>query len=117
MQSINDCIDAAKEFGASCAAVPVKDTIKRAGNGDMVLETIDRSSLWSIQTPQSFRYGLIMDAHRQAEAEGFEATDDSMLAERLGHRVKLVTSGYFNIKITTREDLIFAESIARILDR
>lgn len=112
--SISACIDAAKESGAACAAVPVKDTIKRAGKEGFVNETIDRSGLWSIQTPQAFHYRLIMDAHSKAGIEGFDGTDDAVLVERLGHRVRLVMCSYFNIKITTKEDLIIAESIGKI---
>lgn len=112
--SISACISAAKENGAACAAVPVKDTIKRADTEGFVDGTIDRSSLWSIQTPQAFQYGLIMEAHRRAASEGFAGTDDAVLAERLGHRVRLIMCSYYNIKITTKEDLTIAESICKI---
>lgn len=110
-ESIIACIDAARAFGAAGAAVPVKDTIKLVSADGFIDRTIDRSGLWQIQTPQAFEYGLIMDAHRKALSEGIDATDDAMLAERLGHKVKLVMSDYYNIKITTREDLVFAEAI------
>lgn len=110
---ICSCIDAAVEFGSACAAVPVKDTVKCSDGSGFVAETLDRSNLWSIQTPQAFQYGLIMEAHEKAAEEGFEATDDASLAERLGYKVRLVMSGYYNIKITTREDMAFAEAIAR----
>lgn len=113
-ESIMACIDAARAHGAACAAVPVKDTVKLANAECFVDRTIDRSGLWQIQTPQAFEYGLIIDAHKKALSEGFDATDDAMLAERLGCRVKLVKSDYFNIKITTREDLVFAEAICSV---
>ncbi len=116
-ESIMACINAAGTFGAACAAVPVKDTIKLADAGSFVDKTIDRSDLWQIQTPQAFKYGLIMEAHRRALSEGFDGTDDAMLAERLGYKVKLVMSDYYNIKITTREDLIFAEAIYTMRSR
>jgi len=108
------CIEAAEENGAACAAVPMKDTLKRADPEGFVEETVERSSLWSIQTPQAFRYNLIMEAHSKAEMDRFNGTDDAVLAERLGHRVKLVLCSYYNIKITTKEDLAFAETISRI---
>lgn len=111
-ESIRACIGAAAECGAAIAAVPVKDTVKRADEGGFVNETIDRSSLWSIQTPQAFRYQLIAEAHRRAEEEGFDGTDDAVLVERLGLKVRLVMSSYYNIKITTREDLAIAAAIA-----
>ncbi len=115
--SIMACINAASSYGAACAAVPVKDTIKLADTDGFVSRTADRSALWQIQTPQAFEYGLIMDAHRRALGEGFDGTDDAMLAERSGYKVKLVMCDYYNIKITTGEDLIFAEAICRMRDR
>lgn len=111
-ESIIESIAVAGEFGSACVAVPVKDTIKSADNNNLVQQTLDRSKLWSIQTPQTFRYGLILDAHKKALEAGFTGTDDAMLVERLGHPLKLVYGNYYNIKITTEEDLILAEAIA-----
>ncbi len=113
-ESIISCIDAAERFGAACTAVPVKDTVKSADKGGFVDRTLDRSGLWLIQTPQAFEYGLIMDAHKKAEADNYEGTDDAMLVERSGHKVKIVMGDYCNIKITTMEDLVFAEAICRL---
>lgn len=110
--SIIDSIEAAMEYGAACVAVPVKDTVKSADDNDIVKETLERSRLWSVQTPQAFRVSLILEAHKKAVEEGFTGTDDAMLAERLGHKLKLVQGSYYNIKITTEEDLILAEAIA-----
>jgi len=110
-----DCIyagiEAAKDFGAACMAVPVKDTIKKSDSEGFVHETIDRSMLWSIQTPQIFKYDLIMNAHKEATKSNFLGTDDAVLIERLGLRLKLVMGSYDNIKITTIEDLAVAEAI------
>ena len=114
-ECIAACIGAAEENGAVCAAVPLKDTIKRAGAEGFVDETVDRSSLWSIQTPQAFRYDLILEAHSIADSDGFRGTDDAVLAERLGYKVKLVMCSYYNIKITTKEDLAIAEAISKII--
>lgn len=108
------CTEAAAEYGAAIAAVPVKDTIKRSDSSGFVEETADRNSLWAVQTPQAFRYPLIMEAHMIACEEGFDGTDDAILAERLGHKVKLVQTSYYNIKITTREDLAIAQAIASL---
>lgn len=105
-------IEAADEYGSACVAVPVKDTVKSADSEDFVNSTLDRSSLWSIQTPQAFQKGIIKYAHKIASEEGFCGTDDAVLVERLGHRLKLVMGSYFNIKITTQEDLVIAEAIA-----
>ncbi|HOQ08116.1 MAG TPA: 2-C-methyl-D-erythritol 4-phosphate cytidylyltransferase [Clostridiales bacterium] len=112
-ESIIECIEAARSYGAACVAVPAKDTIKESDEEGFVSRTLDRSSLWQIQTPQGFEYGLIMDAHDRAARDVFEATDDAMLAERYGHRVRLVMGDYSNIKVTTREDLVFAEALCR----
>lgn len=107
-------IQAADMFGAACIAVPVKDTIKSADDEGFVHMTLDRSKLWSIQTPQTFKYDIVMQAHQSAAEAGFKGTDDAVLVERLGHRLKLVTGSYYNIKITTKEDLVLAEAIARL---
>lgn len=113
---IMDSIDAACEFGAACVAVPVKDTVKVCDQEGFVKETPDRKTLWSIQTPQTFEYNLIMNAHRKAWEEGFLGTDDAVLIERSGHKMKIVTGDYSNIKITTKEDLALAEIIANQKD-
>jgi len=114
---IEEGINTAIEFGASCTAVPAKDTVKKADNSGFVAETLDRSFLWLIQTPQTFRYNLIMEAHKKALEEGFTGTDDAILIERLGLPLKLVMGSYDNIKITTQEDLVLAEAIAKSMSR
>lgn len=113
IETIEDSIRTVQEYGAACVAVPVKDTIKRSDKDCFIAETLDRSVIWSIQTPQSFRYDLIMKAHIKAREDGFTGTDDAVLAERVGFRTKLVMGSYDNIKITTQDDLIFAEAIVR----
>lgn len=107
---IESAIIAANNYGASVAAVPVIDTIKSAGEADFVEATLDRSRLWSIQTPQVFKTDLIRRAYAEAEKAGFYATDDAALVERLGLSVKLVYGSYDNIKVTTPLDLAFVES-------
>ena len=104
-------IDAVKIHGAAVACAPVTDTIKKA-ESSQITETVDRNQLWSAQTPQGFTYNLIMHAYHQAEKDGVlhQVTDDSMLVERLGLPVSVVPSSRANIKITTAEDLIFAEA-------
>lgn len=92
--------DAAFEKQAAIAAVPVKDTIRDRESG-----TLDRSRLYSVQTPQGFRFGLIREAVEQAYSDGFYGTDDGSLAERAGVMPVIVSGSYANIKITTPEDL------------
>jgi 2-C-methyl-D-erythritol 4-phosphate cytidylyltransferase len=107
---IADLVEAAENFGAAVVAVPVKDTIKKVANG-MVIETVERSSLWAVQTPQAFRISLLYKAHQQAKKMGFLGTDDASLVEFLGEKVAIVKGDYNNIKLTTPEDLSFANAI------
>ncbi len=105
-------VQAARQHGAAVAAVPVKDTMKRAGPDGLVLETLDRAALWAVQTPQVFAYDLLMRAHRALDP-AWDATDDAALVERLGHPVALFTGLDDNIKITTPGDLLLAEAILK----
>ncbi|MDO9081541.1 MAG: 2-C-methyl-D-erythritol 4-phosphate cytidylyltransferase [Desulfuromonadales bacterium] len=102
-------LDAAAKSGAAVLGVPVKDTIKEVQDG-VIVATLERSSLWQVQTPQVFRYRLLLAAHRQARIDGFAGTDDAMLVERLPHPVTMVAGSYCNIKITTPEDLVIASA-------
>ena len=107
------CIEAADEWGAAVAAVPVKDTIKVASADGFIVDTPDRDKLWAVQTPQAFRASVLLDAHARAQREGATATDDAMLVEQLGFKVKIVSGSDFNLKITTPDDLIIAEALKR----
>lgn len=108
--TIKATISAARELGAAVAAVPVIDTIKSADLDGIVASTLDRSSLWAIQTPQTFQKSLLLSAYEQAKSDGFYATDDAALVEHLGHPVKLIMGAYDNIKVTTPQDLDFVET-------
>ncbi len=110
-ETIRETIRQARQWGAATLAVPVKDTIKVAGEQDLVKETPPRDKLWQVQTPQVFKYQLLVEAHRAAALEGFAGTDDASLVERLGHPVKLVRGDYSNIKITTPEDLALVKTL------
>lgn len=101
--------EAAKTGAAICAVRP-KDTVK-TGRDNVVTGTIDRAGLWSVQTPQAFRAHILFEAFRKADEDGFSATDESALVERLGIEVSVVEGSYENIKITTKEDLNIAECI------
>ncbi|KAF6625583.1 2-C-methyl-D-erythritol 4-phosphate cytidylyltransferase [Paenibacillus sp. LX16] len=105
---VRSCLEAAQRTGASVAAVPVKDTVKQVNGDGIITATPDRRSLWSIQTPQTFRLSDLLRAYEEAEQSGFLGTDDSMLIERLGIPVTVVHGSYKNIKITTPEDLDMA---------
>ncbi|AHM55464.1 2-C-methyl-D-erythritol 4-phosphate cytidylyltransferase IspD [Peptoclostridium acidaminophilum DSM 3953] len=106
-------IECARENGACALAVRVKDTVKIADDEGFVESTPERDKLWAVQTPQTFKYKLIMEAYRRSIEEGLMATDDCMMAESAGFRVKLVEGSYENIKITTPEDMLFAKEILK----
>lgn len=101
---------AADEMGAAILAVPVKDTIKEISEGE-VKQTLKRESLWAVQTPQAFRLSLILEAHRQGVEKRDTVTDDASLVEQCGLSVRVVRGSYENIKLTTPEDMIFAEKL------
>ena len=101
-------IDSAVRFGSGVAAVPARDTIKRADREGNVLETLDRSALWQMQTPQGFWVKDLLKAH---EAAPGRYTDDAALMEAAGYPVKLVLGGYENLKLTSPEDLRMGNSM------
>lgn len=111
-ETIEAVIAAAREYGAAIAAVPEKNTVKIVADG-IVTATPDRSTLWSVQTPQGFHRDLLIAANEQAERDGFLGTDDASLVEHYGTPVHVVMDSYRNIKITTPEDLIIAEALLR----
>lgn len=115
-KNIVDCINAAKIYGACGIGVRLKDTIKICDKNGFVESTPDRSSLWSIQTPQAFIYDIIMDAHKKAIQCGYIGTDDMVLVERQGIKVKIIEGSYQNIKITTPEDLLTGELIIKTIE-
>ncbi|ANB57094.1 2-C-methyl-D-erythritol 4-phosphate cytidylyltransferase [Anoxybacillus sp. B7M1] len=110
LEKIHELVKEAQEHGAAIPAVPMKDTVKKVRNG-MAEETVERSSLWAVQTPQAFRVSLVLEAHKRAQEEGYIGTDDASLVERMGKKVKIVEGDYRNIKLTTPDDLLFAEAI------
>lgn len=110
--TIHSLVEKAMESKAAIVAVPIKDTVKRVENR-FVTETVERSSLWAAQTPQAFHISDLTNIHERAFCEGFLGTDDASLAERYGISVAIVEGDYDNIKLTTQEDLDFAEAIIR----
>jgi len=105
------CIDQAKVTGACILGIPVVDTLKHVSPRGYIERTIERETIWKAQTPQAFRYHLIMKAHETAIKEGYPATDDASLVERLGINVKVIPGSSINLKITTKDDLLLAEAI------
>ena len=109
---VQGVVEAARLSAAAAPAVPVTDTVKRAEEGRTV-ETVDRSQLWAVQTPQVFEAGLIRGAIQKAIDDGEVLTDDCGAVERLGMPVTLTQGSQENIKITTPLDLAVGEAILR----
>lgn len=107
-------VESAAQNQACTAALPVVDTLRRIKADNQISEPVERDGVWSIQTPQAFRFDLLYQAHKRALELGIEATDDAALVEPL-HAVKLLPGELGNIKITTLADLEFAEKI--LVDR
>ncbi|MBC2266208.1 2-C-methyl-D-erythritol 4-phosphate cytidylyltransferase [Listeria sp. FSL L7-0083] len=99
-----------KQNKAAICAVQVKDTVKRVFD-KVVIETVDRENLWQIQTPQAFELDILQKAHRLAKKDQFLGTDESSLVERIPYPVAIVQGSYYNIKLTTPEDMPLAKAI------
>ena len=107
---LNQVLEQAARSGAAAPAIPLNDTIKRTVDG-IVAETVDRSTLWSVQTPQVFQADLIRAAVEQAAEKGIQVTDDCSVVEQLGMKVVLTPGDRENIKVTTPFDLILGQAI------
>ena len=103
-------LKAANEHGAALAAIPAGDTVKRA-RGEVVVETLERETIWLAQTPQAFQASLLRSAYEKAFRDKIMVTDDAALVESLGVSVHLVPGSPENIKVTTPTDLVVAEAI------
>ena len=106
-------IAAARATGAAVAAQPVADTIKETVDGKIISRTVDRSKLWSVQTPQTFRVEVIRCAIAAAREKKLVLTDDTAACELIGQPVELVKSASPNPKVTVPADLPFVESLLR----
>lgn len=112
-------IQGVEKTGACVIGMPSKDTVKIADTQGYVAETPERSSVWTIQTPQIFEYNLIREAHEKIRCRDMSAiTDDAMVVEQeTGVKIALVEGSYKNIKITTPEDLDIAEIFLKALKK
>jgi 2-C-methyl-D-erythritol 4-phosphate cytidylyltransferase len=108
---IQEIIKAAEQHGAAIPAVLPKETVKVSDGNSFVKATEDRDALWLAQTPQGFQSALLYRAFDRAAHDGFYGTDEASLVERIGVKVKIITGSYENIKITTPEDLRYAEFV------
>ena len=107
------CINGARRYGACILGLPAFDTLKRINTSGTIVETLARDTIWLAQTPQAFRYNLILNAHQHARQHGLSATDDASLLEQIGIDVKIIEGSRRNLKITNPDDL----KLARILLR
>lgn len=110
-EMVKRSLDAARKCGSGICAVRCVDTIKRADDNGDVTETLDRSGVWQIQTPQSFSFPLLKRAYAEDKSD---TTDDAALIEKMGRKVRLVEGGRRNIKLTTQEDLALMEAFLPI---
>ncbi|NMM63477.1 2-C-methyl-D-erythritol 4-phosphate cytidylyltransferase [Clostridium sp. P21] len=108
---IEDGIKYAEAYGACACGINSKDTIKVRDSEGFSTDTLDRSKLFCVQTPQCFKYDLIVKCHKKLKQDNVVVTDDTAVAERFGNKVYLYKGSYNNIKITTQEDLGIAEKI------
>ena len=106
-------IAAARETGAAVAAQPVTDTIKESADGRLVTRTLDRSRLWAVQTPQTFRVDVIRRALVAVRERGLHVTDDTAACELIGQPVRLVAGGAPNPKVTVPADLPYINLLLR----
>ena len=113
LEIIEEVIAEASKSGAAIAAFPSTDTIKKSSPENSIENTVPRENIWFAQTPQAFRYEVLKKAFEKASEDGYLATDESLLLERLGIEVKLVKGSKYNIKITTPEDLEMGELILK----
>jgi 2-C-methyl-D-erythritol 4-phosphate cytidylyltransferase len=112
---IDEIFQAAERTDAAILAIPVSGTLKLVGADHKIVKTAPRDGLWEAQTPQVFRRQLLLDAY--ARRDGFQATDDAQLVERLGHAVTVVLGSPMNLKITTKEDMRLAEQALKALPK
>ncbi len=110
-EDLTACIRCAKKVDACILGTPASDTLKRVDKSQRIEKTLDRKNIWLTQTPQAFKYELILEAHEAARRDGVIGTDDASLVERLGKDVKIINGNRYNIKITVKEDLAVAHAL------
>jgi 2-C-methyl-D-erythritol 4-phosphate cytidylyltransferase len=112
-EMIQESIELAKKGECVAVGVPLKDTIKEVDDKRIVRNTLERSRLWAIQTPQTFPVKILKRAYEESYRNKTHGTDDATLVERTGGKVRVIMGSYENIKITTPEDLLLAEEILK----
>jgi len=113
-QLIRDCYEMARQHGAACCASPIPDTVKRATIEQMVQESVERTGLWAMQTPQIFDTGLILEAYAALMAEHEMVTDEVSAVQKLGKKIALLKNQDWNFKITFPHDLELAAHVLEL---
>lgn len=111
---ISEVVKSAKRNGSGVAAVKITDTIKEVDRGLTVARTVDRTKLWAVQTPQAFRYDLLLKALAHVKKRNLTVTDDASAVEALNAEVHLVPASWSNIKVTTAFDLVTAATLLKL---
>ncbi|MBA7666950.1 2-C-methyl-D-erythritol 4-phosphate cytidylyltransferase [subsurface metagenome] len=106
---IKKVIEATQRWEAVVPGLPLRETIKQVGRDNLVSGTLDRKSIYLIQTPQGFKRNLICRAYAQVKKRGWKTVDDATLVEKLGAKVKMIPGEETNIKITSPQDLVLSE--------
>lgn len=114
---IHACLAMARDHGAACCASPIPDTVKRASVEQMVQESVERTGLWAMQTPQVFASGLILQAYAALMARNEMVTDEVSAVQKLGKRIFLLKNEDWNFKITFPHDLELAEHVLALRTR
>jgi 2-C-methyl-D-erythritol 4-phosphate cytidylyltransferase len=112
-EMIRETTELARRGESVAVGVPLKDTVKEVDDKGIVRRTLERSKLWAVQTPQAFPVKVLQRAYEEACKHNSYGTDDAMLVERAGGKVRIIMGCYENIKITTPEDLLLAEEILK----
>ena len=108
---IHEGLEAARQFGAATAAIPVRHTYKHVDDSGFVHGTVERSDLVQVQTPQVFRYDWLWEAHEKGVRDGIVVEDDAELIEKLGKPVKVFSGSHRNLKVATPEDALMVEAL------
>lgn len=109
---LSTVIEGAKKYGVCIPCIPVQDTIKEVEDG-FIKKTLNREKLVQVQTPQAFKYSILIASYKKAYRDKFFGSDDSVLTERIGHRVKVVPGSPENIKITYPLDIEIAKTLSK----
>jgi len=111
---ISETIKSARQYGSGVAAVKITDTVKEVDKGMIISQTIDRTKLWRVQTPQAFKVALLRKAFEMVAKKKIKITDEASSVELICDNVWLVQSSSSNIKITSPDDLMLAAALMRL---